>query len=266
MLTPKGMIVVDAWVVRHGAALTLVAPARGPGGGRDIFQRGLPPRLAKADDVTDGSAVAWMLGDHGFHTLVQSGIGAPDTAGRVVEHEAGSLLVALAPEGAPFVALLAGPGAGSRDARPAGSSSRARSAATRGIFTPRGSWPAGRRSAPRSTRRPCPRKSATTRSAGYRTPRAATPGRRRWPGSTFAVTPIASSAASRGASRARRTGGRSSLAGQGGRHRALDLTVDGRTLGLAIVRREVEPGSEVVAGGRGATVVTLPFGGDELDD
>jgi hypothetical protein len=44
------------------------------------------------------------------------------------------------------------------------------------------------------------------------------------------------------------------------------LTVDGRTLGLALMRREVEPGSEVVAGGRGATVVTLPFGGDELDD
>ena len=43
------------------------------------------------------------------------------------------------------------------------------------------------------------------------------------------------------------------------------LTVEGRTLGLAIVRREVEPGAEVTAGGRGATVVRLPFGGDELD-
>jgi tRNA-modifying protein YgfZ len=44
------------------------------------------------------------------------------------------------------------------------------------------------------------------------------------------------------------------------------LTVDGRTVGLALVRREVEPGAEVLAGGRGATVVTLPFGGDQLDD
>ena len=43
------------------------------------------------------------------------------------------------------------------------------------------------------------------------------------------------------------------------------LTVDGRTLGLAIVRREVEPGTDVVAGGREARVVRLPFGGDELD-
>jgi folate-binding protein YgfZ len=44
------------------------------------------------------------------------------------------------------------------------------------------------------------------------------------------------------------------------------LTVDGRTLGLALVRREVAPGSQVVAGGRGARVVALPFGGEELDD
>ena len=43
------------------------------------------------------------------------------------------------------------------------------------------------------------------------------------------------------------------------------LTVGERTLGLAIVRREVEPGDDVVAGGRGARVVRLPFGGEELD-
>jgi hypothetical protein len=42
--------------------------------------------------------------------------------------------------------------------------------------------------------------------------------------------------------------------------------VDGRTLGLALVRREVGPGSQVVAGGRSARVVTLPFAGEELDD
>ena len=43
------------------------------------------------------------------------------------------------------------------------------------------------------------------------------------------------------------------------------LTVDGRTVGLAIMRREVEPGAEVVAGGRGATIVELPFGREVLD-
>jgi len=89
MLTPKGMIVVDAWVIRQPGALTLIAPASGRDAVLEIFQRTLPPRLAKAEDRTGDSAVAWLLGAHGFHTLVQSGIGAPEAAGRVVEHESG---------------------------------------------------------------------------------------------------------------------------------------------------------------------------------
>jgi folate-binding protein YgfZ len=43
------------------------------------------------------------------------------------------------------------------------------------------------------------------------------------------------------------------------------LRLDDRTLGLAVIRREVAPGAEVVAGGRRATVVALPFGGDDVD-
>ena len=49
MLTPKGMIVVDAWVIRQAGALTLIAPASGTGGGaRDLpaapCRRGWPRR------------------------------------------------------------------------------------------------------------------------------------------------------------------------------------------------------------------------------
>ena len=43
------------------------------------------------------------------------------------------------------------------------------------------------------------------------------------------------------------------------------LAVDGRAIGLAVIRREVDPGAEVIAGGRRAMVVALPFRGDELD-
>src|SRR5688572_28128586 len=110
MLTPKGMIVVDAWIIRQPGALTLIAPAEGRDAVREIFQRTLPPRLAKAQDLTGETAVAWVLGAHGFHTLMQSGIAAPEAAGRVVEHEsgAGPLTVALGPESAPFAAFLTG--------------------------------------------------------------------------------------------------------------------------------------------------------------
>ena len=43
------------------------------------------------------------------------------------------------------------------------------------------------------------------------------------------------------------------------------LTLEDRVLGLGVLRREVEPGETVTAGGRRATVVTLPFGADEVD-
>ena len=36
-------------------------------------------------------------------------------------------------------------------------------------------------------------------------------------------------------------------------------------LGLGMLRREVGPGERVLAGGREARVVALPFGGDEVD-
>ncbi len=43
------------------------------------------------------------------------------------------------------------------------------------------------------------------------------------------------------------------------------LTLEDRRLGLGIIRREVEPGRTVLAGGAEAKVVSLPFGAEELD-
>jgi folate-binding protein YgfZ len=266
MLTPKGMIVTDAWIARHGAALTLVAPARGREAVRAIFQRGLPPRLARAEDTTDASAVAWILGERGFHTLVQSGIRAPDTAGRVLEQGGARdpLLVALAPEGAPFAALVAGP---VQEVETAGRRLQL-AGALRGdedeLHAARilAGWPAlgaeiDERTLPQEVRydeiggvsytKGCYTGQETVARLHFRghTNRELRGLAWREPGAPE---------------------GRSVLAGdkEVGTVRST-LTVDGRTLGLAIMRREVEPGAEVVAGGRGAMVVRLPFGGEELD-
>jgi tRNA-modifying protein YgfZ len=43
------------------------------------------------------------------------------------------------------------------------------------------------------------------------------------------------------------------------------LALEDRMLGLAIVRREITPGDVVLAGGRRAKVVGLPFGAEDLD-
>jgi tRNA-modifying protein YgfZ len=266
MLTPKGMIVVDAWVVRQAGALTLIAPASGHDAVREIFQRTLPPRLAKAEDATE-SAVAWVLGAHGFHTLVQSGIGAPEAAGRMVEHESGGgpLVVALAPEAAPFAALLSGPG-------PAVDAAVRRllvAGAVRGeegdLHAARilAGWPALGVEIEEKT---LPQEVRFDEIGGVSYTKGCYTGQE-----TVARIHFRGHTNRELRGLAWREAGapndRSVLAREKevGTVRST-LTVDGRTLGLALVRREVEPGSQVVAGGRNARVVALPFGGEELDD
>ena len=229
------------------------------------------------EDCTGESAVAWVLGAHGFHTLVQSGVGAPEAAGRVVEHESGGgpLTVALAPEAAPFAALLSGPGpavdAAVRRLLIAG----ALRGEERDLHAARilAGWPAlgveiEEKTLPQEVRfdeiggvsytKGCYTGQETVarihfrghtnrelRGLAWREPGGREPGGRE-PGAPNDRSVLA---------REKEVGTVRST-----------LTVDGRTLGLALVRREVAPGSQVVAGGRSARVVTLPFGGEELDD
>jgi glycine cleavage system aminomethyltransferase T len=52
LLTPKGMLVVDIWVLRRQDALILIAPLNGREAALETFQRSLPPRLAQLTDRT----------------------------------------------------------------------------------------------------------------------------------------------------------------------------------------------------------------------
>jgi folate-binding protein YgfZ len=267
MLTPKGMIVVDAWVIRQAGMLTLIAPASGRDAVREIFQRALPPRLAKAEDSTGESAVAWVLGAHGFHTLLQSGIGTPEAAGRVLEHESGTspLIVAVAPEAAPFAALLSGPGPAVEAAVRRLLIAGALRAEERDLHAARilAGWPAlgveiDEKTLPQELR--YDEIGGVSYTKGCYTGQE-TVARVHFRGHTNREL--------RGLAwrEAGAPNGRSVVAREKevGTVRST-LTVARRTLGLALMRRDVEPGAQVVAGGRGARVVALPFGGDELDD
>jgi tRNA-modifying protein YgfZ len=266
MLTPKGMIVADGWIARHGAAMTLIAPARGREAVQAIFQRGLPPRLARAEDVTDTSAVAWILGERGSHTLAQSGVGAPDAGGRVLEQAGAgaSLLVAQAPEGAPFAALIAGPAQEVENAARRIQLAGALRGDDGDLHAARilAGWPAlgleiDEKTLPQEVRYDAIGGVSYTK--GCYTGQE-TVARLHFRGHTNREL--------RGLAwrEAGAPEGRSVVAGEKevGTVRST-LTVDGRRLGLAIMRREVAPGAEVVAGGRGAKVVRLPFEGEELD-
>lgn len=63
LLTPKGMIVLDLWVLRDATGLTLVADAAAREEALAIFARTLPPRLARVTDLTGTWEALWLLGE-----------------------------------------------------------------------------------------------------------------------------------------------------------------------------------------------------------
>lgn len=62
VLTPKGMIVSDAWVLRDGARAWMLVPRHARDTVRQLFARSFPPRLAKVTDCGDTHAARWLIG------------------------------------------------------------------------------------------------------------------------------------------------------------------------------------------------------------
>ena len=265
LLTPKGMIVVDAWVLRGGEALILIVPHAGRETAAELLRRSIPPRLAKVSDLTDQFGVTWLVGEHGFHTLVQSGIGRPDAAGRVsAASDVAEALVALAPETAPFAALLVGPleevDALTRRLVAAG----ARTGDECDLHAVRilAGWPAlgieiDERTLPQEVR--YDEIGGVSYTKGCYTGQE-TVARLHFRGHTNReLRGVLWEKAGVPEARTVVAGGKDV-----GTVRST-LTLEHRTLGLAVMRREVAPGDDVVAGGKPAVVVRLPFRSEALE-
>ncbi|HUF34661.1 MAG TPA: hypothetical protein VMN37_01865 [Gemmatimonadales bacterium] len=265
LLTPKGMIVVDAWVLRRGDTLTMIVPRRGREAALELFRRSLPPRLATVTDLSDEARVAWLVGGHAFHTLAKSGVGTPDGAGRVAPPAAGveDVVVALGPESAPFVALLAGPAAAVESLAACLVAAGARTGDERDLHAVRvlAGWPAlgleiDERTLPQEVRydeiggvsytKGCYTGQETVARVHFRghTNRELRGVLWEEPGTLEGRGVVANG---REVGTVRST-----------------LALEDRALGLAMLRREVPPGDEVTAGGRPAMVVPLPFGVEVL--
>lgn len=109
LLTPKGMIVVDPWVLREQECFTLVLPRAARDTAAQLLQRVLPPRLARITDVTDAWSAAWLLGSCGLERLARAS-GCPLPApGKVVPVAANAARLAGGLPTSPFSALLVGP-------------------------------------------------------------------------------------------------------------------------------------------------------------
>src|SRR3954454_5083328 len=266
LLTPKGAVVVDYWVLRQADTFTLVAPRSGHEASLDLFRRQLPPRLARVTDLTEQARVAWLIGARAFQTLAESGISTPEAAGRVasVGGEVSPVALALAPENAPFVALAVG-----AEPAVAALSSRLLSASAvpgdeRDLHAARilCGWPAlgaeiDERTLPQEVRydeiggvsytKGCYTGQETVARLHFRghTNRELRGLRWRRP------QPLETRGIHKGE---REVGSVRST-----------LSLDDRAIGLGLIRREVAVGEELLAGGQPATVVALPFGTDDLD-
>ncbi|HEU5171125.1 MAG TPA: hypothetical protein VFU46_11340 [Gemmatimonadales bacterium] len=267
MLTPKGMIVVDQWVMRLPERFALVVPLRGRAAAYELLRRNLPPRLANLADATGQVEVSWLLGDQGFATLARSPLKPlPEAAGRVstLDTEAGRLAIGLAPEGAPFAAMALGPRiaiGGFVEALVAAGASvgGAEDFDAARILS---GWPAlgaeiDERTLPQEVRydeiggvsytKGCYVGQETVARLHFRGHA------NRYLRGLVWRSPAPLSGAGIAAGDREVGTVRSTLA------------LDDRRIGLGLIRREVEPGAEVTAGGLPARVIALPFAPDDLD-
>jgi folate-binding protein YgfZ len=111
LLTPKGMLVVDLWVLRRQEAVTLIVPMKGREAALETFQRTLPPRLAQVTDRTGEAGVALVLGDQSMESLRSLAPPLPDAPGKLTEwvSDDRSLCVSRPPPGAYFQAMITAP-------------------------------------------------------------------------------------------------------------------------------------------------------------
>jgi folate-binding protein YgfZ len=107
LLTPKGLIVVDGWVLRLSDRHFFLCDETGRDRAAEVFRRSLPPRLARVSDVSGAWSVLRLMGRDSRAVLTQGTLGTLQEPGRVSEIEGGALLAAgTAP--APFEALVLG--------------------------------------------------------------------------------------------------------------------------------------------------------------
>lgn len=249
LLTPKGAIIVDAWVLRLADRFLLLAEPAGREPLGELLRRSLPPRLAKAEALAGPLAAAWLLGP-------SSAEGVADLPGPGHVSQEGELLRVRPPAVAPFHGLLLGPPSVLDSAlattRLVEGDENDREAAR--ILA---GWPTlgaeiGERTLVQEVRydeiggvsytKGCYTGQETVARLHFRGHTNRELRGILWDGlPTLAGEGVA-------ADDGREAGTLTSL-----------LALPDRLLGLGLIRREVEPGATVTAGGQPATVVALPF-------
>jgi tRNA-modifying protein YgfZ len=110
ILTPKGMIVCDLWAARQRGAVRLTVARHGLDALAGILQHSLPPRLARAVERTPDTVTLHLAGPRALDLAAQAGVAVPaegrEAAAIVGE---GACLVARPHASAPFALQITVP-------------------------------------------------------------------------------------------------------------------------------------------------------------
>jgi tRNA-modifying protein YgfZ len=255
LLTPKGMIVVDPWVLRENERFTLVLDAPGHQPAAELLKRVLPPRLARVTDLTGEWSVAWLFGSCALDRLARAAGCPVPAAAHAVSLAAGAAQLASGAPHAPMSGLLVGEASEVARLLERSGGDRGDAAALAAARVLAG-WPSlGReieeRTLPQEVRfdelgavsyvKGCYTGQETVARVHFRGHVNRTLRGVRLAG----AEPLADRSLKLGEKEVGTL--------------ATALLLEDRILGLAIVRREVENGATLLAGEREATVVGLPF-------
>jgi folate-binding protein YgfZ len=267
VLTPKGMIVADGWAARQGARVTFTVPAAGRERTAAIYRRSIPPRLARWRDRTPECAVLRHAGPQAQRMCERAGIPVPAAPGRTIEALAHGTAcdVALAPPGAPFSVqiTIVGTDPDPLVDRLVDAGARAGGPAVLELARMLAGWPGlatevDEKTIPQEVRydeiggvsytKGCYTGQETVSRLHFRGH-----ANRQLRGLLFDAEPIETPAVALGDRDIGRVTGMAWI--PTGTH----PTAAGRWVGLAVLRREVEPGATVRAANVAARVVDLPF-------
>lgn len=110
LLTAKGMIVLDLWALRDATGFTLVMDAAAREDALALFAKSLPPRLATLTDRTGELKALWMVGAAAAEHCSQAGMSPLPNPGHAGVHQGGrgEVAVAVATGTSWFTALFVG--------------------------------------------------------------------------------------------------------------------------------------------------------------
>lgn len=109
LLSPKGMITADMWVLRlKPERLFLVAEPSSHASIMGVFGRSIPLRLARVESRSAEREVLWLCGDLAIAALAAAGFAVPDGENRLLVKDTGpeELILARPQATAPFRAML----------------------------------------------------------------------------------------------------------------------------------------------------------------